>query len=530
VPQFLADHQRVDDDWERDDRFQELVELAPDGIIVHDGDVIVLANAAALRLAGATTREEMVGIAIERFLNPPYLKSVEAQLIDTSTILEPSPPTLDTFRRLDGSFLQVEVRAAVFMDRGRPAAHLVVHDITERLIDEANARQVELRLQKAQRMHTIGALAGGVAHEVNNMMSVVLGSAEFLLHDVRMPAECVADVHEIIKAAERASNVTKQLLAFSRRGVHRPGPVSVSTLITNATPTLRRILGENRTLVVQNSSRSSVWADGMQLDQVLINLVMNARDAMPNGGVLTIETSEAKIGPLEAGSVGAPVLLGAYATIRVHDSGIGMDAGTQSRIFEPFYTTKPIGEGTGLGLAASLGILTQNGARISVESVAGEGASFTLFLPVYGVAATPDAESSTPFAVTAAMRGGATILVVDDEIAVRKIVARSLERAGFLVIQAANGAEALQLIEVNGAPHLVLTDVMMPGIGGVALARELEHRHPGLPLLFMSGYSATELDHEGVNATKATVVQKPFSPDVVVRRVEEALAAVRATH
>ena len=209
-------------DWERDPRFQQLVELAPDGILIHDGERVVLANAAALRLAGATQRTHLVGQPIDRFLDPPYLKSVAAELTDSATPPELAPPVRDKFRRLDGSTVEVEVRAVGFMDDGRPSAHLIIRDITERLAAEQTARQVEERLQQAQRMESVGALAGGVAHEFNNMMQVVLGFSDFLARDQRLPADCLADVREIIRAADRAAVVTPS--AARLQSPRRPSP------------------------------------------------------------------------------------------------------------------------------------------------------------------------------------------------------------------------------------------------------------------------------------------------------------------
>src|SRR5688500_4956862 len=233
-----------------DQRYQRLVELAPDGIVTHDGGQITLANAAAVRLAGATTRTELVGHPIEAFLDPPYLKAAQLQLVDSAVPAEPGLAVRDTFRRVDGSKVEVEVRAVAFMDQGRPSAHLVIRNITERLATEHAAQVMEGRLQQQQKMESVGALAGGVAHEVNNMMQVVLGFSDFLLQDPRVPPERLADVREITRAAARAATVTRELLAFSRRAVHRPRVVDLGAAIREAEPVVRRLLGEERQLVV----------------------------------------------------------------------------------------------------------------------------------------------------------------------------------------------------------------------------------------------------------------------------------------
>lgn len=300
-------------DQDRDERYQQLVELAPDAILIHDGGRIVLANAAAVRLAGALRRAQLVGQPIDAFLAPPYLKAVQTQLTDPFSPVELAPPVRDTFRRLDGSEVPVEVRAVAFVDHGRPSAHLIIRDITERLAVEQAARQVQERLQQAQRMESVGALAGGVAHEFNNMMQVVLGSADFLARDARLPEECLADVRSIIQAADRAAVVTRQLLAFSHRAVHRPEVGDLRAAVWDAEPVVRRLLGEGQRLVVEADAGPHVRVDPGQLQQVIINLALNARDAMTAGGTLTITTAEIELpgGTAAAGGVAIPA--GRYA-------------------------------------------------------------------------------------------------------------------------------------------------------------------------------------------------------------------------
>ena len=514
------------EDQERDERYQELVELAPDGILIHDGERIVLANAAAVRLAGATRREQLVGLPIDTFLEPPHLKAVQTQLTDSVSPAELAPPVRDTFRRLDRSEVEVEVRAVAFMDRGRPSAHLVIRDITERLTVEQAARQVAERLQQAQKMEAVGALAGGVAHEVNNMMAVILGFGAFLLKDQAAPAERLADVREIMKAADRAATVTRQLLAFSRHAVHRPQVVDLGAAVRDVEPVVRRLLGEGRRLVVVADAAPLVWIDPGQLEQVVINLALNARDAMPAGGTFTIITAETELPSGMAAADRVAIPAGRYALLLVRDTGAGMDAATQARIFEPFFTTKPVGQGTGLGLAAAQGIVMQNNGYITVASEAGQGAAFTLYLPVLPVGAMVERRGEPPRVGADATQAGATVLVVDDESAVRAIAARSLEHGGFRVLQAPDGADALELADRHGPPQLVLTDLMMPGIGGAELARRLRERWPALPILFMSGYSAEELRQQRAIGSEGELIQKPFTPGGLVESVAAALSRV----
>ena len=476
-----------------------------------------------MRLLGATRRDQLVGLPIEKVLDPPYLKAVQSELTDEVTPSELSPPTRDLFHRLDGSDLDVEVRAVAFMDHGRPSAHLVIRDITERLAAERAVHAMEERLQQAQRMETVGALAGGVAHEVNNMMAVVLGFSDFLLADSRIPAECLADVREIMKAADRAASVTKQLLAFSRRAVHRPTIVDLGAAVREAEPMVRLLLGAGRRLDIVADDVPLVWVDAGQLEQVIINLALNARDAMPPDGTLTITTMEIELPSGIAAADGMAIPAGRYAALLVRDTGEGMDDAIQSHIFEPFFTTKPVGQGTGLGLAAAHGTLQQNGGHITVASAPGQGATFTVYLPAIPAEDMVERRGESPPLSLSTAQPGASVLVVDDEPAVRAIATRILERGGLRVLQAAGGADAIELIERHGPPELVLTDLMMPGMGGAELARRIKERWPALPVIFMSGYSAEELHRRGAFDAEEDLIQKPFTPGGLVAVVGAAL-------
>jgi two-component system, cell cycle sensor histidine kinase and response regulator CckA len=509
--------------WASDERYQQLVELAPDAILVHDGEQVVLGNAAAVRLAGATSREQLIGLPIDSFLEPPFLKAVEIQL--TGRVIPADTPVRDTFRRLDGSEVPVEVQAAAFLDRGRASAHLVIRDISARLALDEEARQLEGRLHQAQRMEAVGALAGGVAHEINNMMGVILGFGEFLLlQEASLPADCLEDVREIVKAADRAAAVTRQLLAFSRRSIHRPRAVNLAAAIRNLQPVVRRLLGEGRRLEVVAEAIPRVWVDPEQLQQVVINLALNARDAMPVGGTLTITTRECELAAGLVASDATAIPPGRYAALVTHDTGAGMDVDTQAHLFEPFFTTKALGQGTGLGLAAVHGVVSQHNGYITVASAPGEGATFTIYLPILPVLVAVDALGKESPAQADENHAGATVLVVDDEIAVRAVVARTLKRGGFQVLQAEDGREALELVDRHGPPGLVLTDLTMPNIGGAELARRLKERFPALPIVFMSGYSAEQLRLEGAIDPEVELLQKPFSPSTVIAVVSAALA------
>jgi two-component system cell cycle sensor histidine kinase/response regulator CckA len=520
---------------EREERYQQLVELAPNAILIHDGKRIVLANAAAVRLAGATHRDQLVEQPIDSFLHPPYLKAVEAQLLGSGDVVKRVPPVRDTFRRLDGTEVEVEVTAIAFLDHGRPSAHLVVQDITERLDAQRAAHLAEEHLQQAQRMEAVGALAGGVAHEVNNMMSVILGFSDFLLQDATLQQERHSEVQQIVRAAERTAAVTRQLLAFSRRAFHQPQIVDLDPAMHELEPVVRRLLGEERHLALASEASPRVRVDKGQLEQVIVNLALNARDAMPAGGTLTITTGETELPKEVASGEGVIIPAGRYAIVVVRDAGVGMDSATQARAFEPFFTTKAVGQGTGLGLAAAAGIMRQNGGYIAVASEPGEGATFTLYLPVLSDPSAVERRGQPrrelpPRGSGDAAPTGTTVLLVEDEPVVRAIAARSLERGGFRVLQASDGAAALALMARHDHPDLVLTDLMMPGLGGAELARRLRERWPALPILFMSGYSMEDLLREDAADFEGILIQKPFTPDALVASVSAALAGIAHGH
>ena len=504
------------------ERFEQLVELAPDGIFVHDGERVVLANASAVRLAGATTRAQIVGLPIDTILDPPHLKGIQIQLTDDHSVVTIAPPVRDTLHRLDGTDLQVEIRAVAFMDHGRPSAHLVVRDVTDRLAAEQAARQMDARLHEAQRMELVGTLAGGVAHEVNNMLQVISGFADFLLRDPRISEDASEDVREIIKATTRAATVTRQLLAFSRRQVTRPEVVDLGAAVADARAVLQRLLGNNLHLKQTVGDAPTVRVDPGQLQQVIINLALNARDAMLDGGTLTITTGATNVSAGVEAADGSVIPAGLYAILEVSDTGVGMDPLLKTRIFEPFFTTKPIGRGTGLGLAAVLGVLGQNRGFIQVTSAPRMGSTFTVYLP----ADNGPLEQSPPPLVRPAENtsASATVLVVDDEPVVRAIAARILQHEGYRVLQAVDGSEAIQLIQRLGPPHLLLTDVQMAGVSGLDLARRVRDRWPTVPIVFMSGHPADELALQEATISSARFLSKPFANNDLVTVVSETLA------
>jgi PAS domain S-box-containing protein len=375
----------------------------------------------------------------------------------------------------------------------------------------------EERLRQAERMETIGRLAGGIAHEANNQMTVILGSAEFLGRSVHEETARL-DIEHIRRAARRTAAITQQLLAFSRRQVLQPQTVDLNAVVTTVEPILQRALGEVTEVRLRLArDLGAIKADPGQLDQVLLNLALNARDAMPSGGTFTIETVNVTVDEQDVTATGLdPVIPGTYAALIVTDTGIGMDRETLAHVFEPFYTTKGVGKGTGLGLATVYGIIKQSGGFVSVYSEAGHGTSFRIYLPLVDRGQQPDRN------LAEAMLGGGTetILVAEDEPAVRAILARTLREYGYSVLEARDGSHALELVEqAPGPPDLVIADVVMPGLSGKALADALEARWAGIPVLFTSGYPGVEAVRRGLMDDGRDFIQKPLEPEALAERV-----------
>lgn len=403
-------------------------------------------------------------------------------------------------------------------DEGVVRIRGVSRNVTER-------RRLEVQLRQAQKMEAIGRLAGGLAHDFNNIMTVIQAYAHFLRAKVRTDEPLREDIDEICKAAERAEHLTRQLLAFSRKSMVELRQLNLNHLVLDMKNMLGRILGEEVDLEV--SDAPSLWpvrADLGQMEQVLTNLVVNARDAMPRGGKLTIETANVDIaGETDsARSDGSP---GQYVVLRVTDTGEGMPPEVQERVFEPFFTTKKPGRGTGLGLATVYGIVKQAGGFITLDSEVGKGTRIQVHLPrLRGPSARQSSSPSKP--PDALLGGGRVVLLVEDEPALRRAVCRMLEQLGFEVVEAGNGREALEKVRQATKPFdLILTDVVMPVMNGKELIDEVHAIHPKLPVVYMSGYTEDAIVEHGVLAPDTVFLAKPFSVDELVAKLRQVLSA-----
>jgi signal transduction histidine kinase len=411
--------------------------------------------------------------------------------------------------------------AALSIDNAR-LLKTAVHELSERERAEQALRKTEQQLRHAQKMEAVGRLAGSVAHDFNNQLSVILGYGISVLGEIKEMDPVREDISEMVRAGERASDLTRQLLAFSRQQVLAPRVLDLNHSLVDCEKLLRRLLGADVELVVRRSrSLAKVRADPSQIEQVIMNLVINARDAMPGGGKLTIETSDVV---LEESYVtehfGAAS--GPHVLLAVSDTGVGMDRETQARIFEPFFTTKELGKGTGLGLSTVFGIVKQSGGNVWVYSEPGGGTTFKVYLPQAGETEADVPEVLPPRVLT----GNETILLVEDQEEVRRVAHRILTRFGYHVIDARNAGEALLTCEQDARKiHLLLTDVVMPLLGGRQLAERLLQIRPELKVLFMSGYTENAIVHHGILDPGIEYVQKPLVPDMLARRVREVLDA-----
>jgi signal transduction histidine kinase/CheY-like chemotaxis protein len=455
-------------------------------------------------LAFRVVRYDGQEIPGEELVMQRVCRSGEAVINDSYRIVHP-----------DGMAIDVLGSAAPLFDgddriRGAVGAFI---DVTER-------RRIEEQLHQARRMQAVGQLAGGVAHDINNAMTTILGFAEFAARRLSEDHPAAGDLAEIRRGAERATEIARQLLTFSRRQPAEPRPWPLETIVGELEPTLARVAGAAVTLTIRcNPEPTPVRVDRGQLEQVLINLAANAADAMPEGGSLVLETDTVEIPHRAAAQADVPP--GHYAVVTVRDTGRGMDPDTRRRAFEPFFTTRRSGEGTGLGLAIVYGIVTQAGGTVRLDSAPGLGTTVTVLLPLIPVEALDQEVQAEPVAWSG---GGRRVLVVEDDRSVRRLAVDTLEHQGFLVESAGDGREAIALLESSaGAPDLVITDLVLPHLSGRAVRQAAEARHPGVAVLYVSGYPGEAIENRGWLDEGVPFLQKPFSPRELVRRSRELL-------
>ncbi len=421
------------------------------------------------------------------------------------------------FHKKDGA-LRVALLSLDLIDiDGKSCAIIAGIDITERM-------QLEKQLRQAQKLESLGRLAGGVAHDINNVLTVINGYSDMMVRALQPDDPLYAQAREIKKAGERAASLTNQLLLFSRQKVIEPKPVDLNSIINESKKMLQRLIGEDIELTTTlDPALGNVLMDPGQIQQIILNLALNARDAMPNGGKLQITTGNAEVGPGDV-TPHPDAIPGNYVVLTVVDNGVGMDEWTLQNAFEPFFTTKEYGRGTGLGLSTVYGIVRQAGGWIHVSSEMGRGSSFRVHLP--RVEAVPVPEIATPAAEP--LKGDETILVVEDHEDVRTLTVKILNSYGYHVIEASNGAEALAAARNHVGPiHLLLTDVVMPGMNGKELSDRLRQLQPDLKVLFTSGYTADVIARRGVLEENVAYLPKPFSPERLAAKVREALSIRR---
>ncbi|MGH7277562.1 MAG: ATP-binding protein, partial [Candidatus Rokuibacteriota bacterium] len=420
------------------------------------------------------------------------------------------------FRRADGSFAAVFDRGYVIRDGGGHPVRMI-----GAMQDVSGRRELEDQLRQVQKMDAVGQLAGGIAHDFNNLLTVITGRGELLRSRINAADPAHRDVALIVSTAQRASSLTHQLLAFSRRQLLQPRVLDLNAVLGGLAPMLRRLIGEDIELtLVPETDQARVKADPAQLEQIIVNLAVNARDAMPSGGRLSVKT-----GDLVADEAFVRQHPGAhtvpYAVLTVADTGVGMDGDMQARIFEPFFTTKEVGKGTGLGLSMVYGIVRQHNGLIAVESEPGRGSVFRIYFPRVDEPTEP-----LPSAAAAgeALRGTETILLVEDEIAVRELARDILLRHGYTIITAANAGEALLICEKEPQPiHLLVSDVIMPLMSGRQLAERLRPLRPAMKILFMSGYTHAMAAGRAALDPHTSFLHKPFTPDMLASKVREVL-------
>jgi PAS domain S-box-containing protein len=496
-----------------EERYRSIIQNAVYGIYLSSPEgKFIEVNPALVRMLGYDSAQELMAVDI---VNDIYVdKDERARLVNHHRDSKSLDGIEVRWKRKDGRVIDVRLSGAFLRDESgqNKGVEVIVEDITERKL-------LEEQLRQSQKMEAIGRLAGGVAHDFNNLLTAINGYAEVVLMQLTQNNLLYKDIEEIRKAGQRAASLTNQLLAFSRRQIIQPRVLNINSVINDSLKMLRRLIGEDIELLTSLSPEAKrIKADPGQIEQVIMNLAINARDAMPQGGRLTIETRNVYLDEGFARKHSG-ARLGRYVMLAISDTGCGMNQETRLRVFEPFFTTKDVGKGTGLGLSTVYGIVKQSGGHIQVESQVGAGAVFRIYLPMVDQEA--EEQSSKP-AASSNLTGSETILIVEDEESVRKLARIILTVQGYTVIEAASGPEALEMVRKSPV-DLLITDVVMPQMSGRELAERFSREHPTMKVLYISGYLDEVMGHHGVIDTGLPLLTKPFSPEALTEKVRVVL-------
>lgn len=514
-----ASHNKTLRDSEQ--RFRMLVENAPEAIFVRDKECFTYLNNAALKLFGASSADELIGTPIIERYHPEDQGKIRGRMTILNEERKDVPMTQSVCLQLDGNEVIVESLAVPITYLGEDGALTYLRNITDRIEESRQRQHLEEQLHQSQKIESIGRLAGGVAHDYNNMLSVIIGNVELAKRYAERSAPVDENLDQILEAANRSKDITRQLLAFARKQIIKPKVINLNDAVESMLKMLRNLLGENIDLRWQ--PKGNVWPvkiDPSQLDQVLANLCINARDAITDIGKMTIESDTVHLDE-DYCKDHQGFQIGNYVVLSVSDNGCGMDKETLDNIFEPFYTTKKTGEGTGLGMAMVYGIVKQSGGFINAYSEPNQGTIFKIYIPRY----EGEEDISQERITSKVEKGqGETVLLVEDEAAIVKLTKAMLEGLGYKVLATNSPVDALNLLrEYEGDIQLLLTDVVMPEMNGRELTKQLQEICPEIKTLYMSGYTANVIAHHGVLDDGINFIQKPFSRKDLSMRVREIL-------